>query len=249
MNEPASASESQNSRALRELRALILDGDFEAGSHMSEVALARQLGVSRTPLRQAMARLADETLLERTTTGRWLVASLSAEDVADAIELRGVMEGAAARLAAERGIDEESAATGHRILDDIDRLVVNGAVSDFDRYAALNAEFHSLLASLPNSRIVERELERIKRLPIASPNAFVGTGADPDFLASLAIAQAQHRALLDAIEKREGTRAESIAREHARLAIQNLAKVLESRSQGTTDLPGLSLIVDADSVP
>ena len=93
----------QAMRALAALRARILGGALPGGTRLFEVALAEDLQVSRTPVREALSRLADEGLLERMPHGGFVVRSFSVGDVIDAIELRGLLEGAAARLAAERG--------------------------------------------------------------------------------------------------------------------------------------------------
>ncbi len=84
------------------MRQLILDGELRAGDRLSEVRLAARLEVSRTPLRLALAQLEHEGLLEPVAGGGFVVRSFSGRQVVDAIDLRGVLEGSAARLAAER---------------------------------------------------------------------------------------------------------------------------------------------------
>ncbi len=230
------------SRALIELRSMILQGAFPAGDRLTETALADRLGLSRTPLRQAMDRLVDEGLLERIETGGCRVASFSIEDIFDAIELRGVMEGTAARLAAERGAEPEAWRRLTGLLDDIDEAV-DPERFDFRSYVRLNAEFHDLLARLSGSAVVAREVERACRLPVASPTAFLqGQEMIPDFRESLRRAQRQHRALADAIARREGARAEALAREHARLARENFEYVMNQKPDLAARIPGLSLV-------
>jgi GntR family transcriptional regulator, vanillate catabolism transcriptional regulator len=80
------------------------------------------------------------------------------------------------------------------------------------------------------------------RLPFAGPSAFLNAQTDiPAFRASLTVGQAQHRAIAAAIEMREGARAEAVAREHARLARQNLDFVLADRTL-VDRVPGLRLV-------
>ena len=80
---------------------------------------------------------------------------------------------------------------------------------------------------------MQRELERVNRLPFASPSAFLrDNGKKIGFTRALIIAQAQHRALIDAIVAREGARAESIAREHARIVRKNLERMLKDKADG-----------------
>lgn len=239
----SSGRQTQFETALRSLRSQILSGEFEAGSRLPEIALADGLGVSRTPLRQAMAQLVDESLLERLPTGGCRVASFSMDDIVDAIEIRGVLEGTAARLAAERGADPELAEACRQVLDELDDAVAGSDDVDFDRYVPLNARFHELLAQLAGSRVVEREVARASRLPLASPSAFVqGQQAVPDFRSSLRVAQQQHRAIFDAILAREGARAQSLALEHARLARKNLDFVVSAEPGLADRVPGWALV-------
>lgn len=225
------------------LRSLIMSGALAAGSRVGEVALSERLGVSRTPLRQALDRLTAEGLLERLPNGGCRVARFDFRDIDDAIELRGVLEGTAARMAAERGADPALMAEAGAVLDGIDRAVADPSSIDFDAYRRLNAVFHGLVARLAGSAVIERELERVSRLPLAGPSAFLaGQEVIPDFLASLIRAQGQHRAILEAIAAREGTRAEALAREHARLARRNFAFFRNADPRLATRVPGLSLV-------
>ena len=134
-------------------------------------------------------------------------------------------------------------ADAETLLDSLDQCFDDRiADTDFDSYSELNGLFHNELARLSGSPLLVCELERVGRLPFASPSAFVmGNPDEPAALRSLVVAQAQHRAIIDAIARREGARAESLAREHARIALANLESALAAKGES---LPGLSLIVD-----
>jgi len=108
------------------------------------------------------------------------------------------------------------------------------------------ARFRSVeLARLAGSAIVAREVDRASRLPAASPTAFLqGQELIPDFRASLRRAQLQHRMIFEAIKAREGSRAEALAREHARLALNNLSYVTVEAPGLAEQVPGLALITD-----
>ncbi|MFT6784482.1 MAG: GntR family transcriptional regulator of vanillate catabolism [Dinoroseobacter sp.] len=234
----------QYSRALMELRSLILSGAFEAGPRLAETALAARLNLSRTPLRKAMDRLVDEGLLERIETGGCRVAQFSFADIIDAIELRGVLEGTAARLAAERGMVPELGKRMERVLEALDRTFLPERL-DFEAYVRLNREFHDILSQLAGSTIVGREVSRANRLPAASPTAFMqGQELIPDFQASLRRAQVQHRAIFESIKNREGARAEALAREHARLARNNLEYIMNEKPSLAEQVPGLALVLN-----
>lgn len=233
-------------RALIGLRAKILSGELPGGMRLFEVPLAEQLEISRTPVREAMSRLAEEGLLDRVSSGGFVVRTFGMADVIDAIELRGVLEGTAARLAAERGASAEGLARMREIVKNLDACFGDSPGDvDFEGYSELNAEFHNELAGLCGSEVVRREVDRVMRLPFASPSAFLPDKADIEaFRRSLNFAQEQHRALLSAIAGREGARAEAIAREHARTARNNLEYLLGEDRSLIERVPSLALVVD-----
>lgn len=236
---------SQSIKALAGIRKLMLGGGFAVGERLSEVPLGEKLGISRTPVREALARLAEEGLLEKSPTGGYVARSFSIDEVIDAIEVRGLLEGAAARLAAERGVEPRKLSGIGRVVDAIDEVVTGDPMSiRFERYVELNGEFHRMLAALSGSETIRREIERATRLPFASPSAFLESQVDvPAFRKSVGVAQAQHRGIVEAIELREGARAEALAREHARMARRNLEYVLTSGEELMPRIPALSLVV------
>ncbi|ODS64824.1 MAG: GntR family transcriptional regulator [Acidovorax sp. SCN 65-108] len=241
------AGASQSVKAQLRLREMILAGELPGGARIAELAIVEKLGVSRTPIRAALMRLEQEGLLQRLAGGGYAVRTFSETDVADAIALRGTLEGLAARLAAERGVDPELLADAHACLQAIDATLAPSALDDegFSRYVALNAQFHVLLGRMVGSEVVVRELERVKGLPFASPSAFVMVQThSPQARDLLVVAQDQHRQLLDAIEHQEGARAEAIMREHSRLAQRNLRAALSGHASGRVhaDMPALTLI-------
>lgn len=231
-------------KAVLELRDLVLGGAIAAGERLSEMSISEQIGISRTPVREALGRLEHEGLLEQLPTGGYMVRTFTFEDVIDAIELRGVLEGTVARLAAERGPDPVRLARMREIVSALDKVIAVGAEAmDFDAYSELNSEFHECLAQLAGSDTIRREVERAANLPFGSPSAFLDVQSNIlEFRQSLIGAQEQHRDMLDAIEKREGTRAEFIAREHARLARKNIEYVMTHDRRLIEKVPGLSLV-------
>ena len=236
----------QTMRAQVLLREQILAGEVPAGTRLLEVALAEKLRISRTPVRDALARLVEEGLLERVRGGGFVVRTFTFADVVDAIELRGVLEGTAARLAAERGADAARLGLLQELLAQLDLAFDEGdGTVGFTDYAALNARFHEALWALAGSAIVGRELQRVARLPFASPSAFLhGRTENTAFKRSLVAAHTQHHALVDAILAREGARAEAIAREHARIARSNLEYAMRQDRSLMRSVPGLALVVD-----
>lgn len=235
---------SQSLKAVLGLRDLILGGAFAPGERLFEVPISERLGLSRTPVRAALSQLAQEGLLESVPGGGYAVRMFSIADVRDVIELRGLLEGTAARFAAERGVPGDMLAQMHDVVDRLDGIIEPGPERmDFERYVVLNEQFHDLLHRACASPTIQRELERVMHLPFASPSAFLqGQGDVVAFRRSLTVAQAQHRAMLDAIENRQGLRAEMIGREHARLAATNLDYVLTSDRSLLGKMSALALV-------
>ena len=240
---------SQTVRAQLALRDMILSGQLRPGERISELQAVEITGVSRTPVRLALVRLEEEGLLQAIPSGGFMVKAFSERDILDSIELRGTLEGLAARFAAERGASVRSLAPLKECLADLDQLVRQDPISveTFSAYVTLNARFHALLAELSGSAPVIRQIDRASALPFASPSAFVmAQSAVPEAHAIMVIGQEHHRIVIDAIENREGARAEAIMREHARLAERNLRLTLRNRTHLDL-LPALTLMASATS--
>src|SRR3954454_17938208 len=241
---PAASQLPQWLRATLRLRELMLDGELRGGERLSEIPLAAQLGVSRTPLRLALARLEHEGLVEAAPGGGFVVRSFTRAEAADDIDLRGVLEGAAARLAAERLRDPNDLEALHGCVAQLDAVVRpdRPGAAAFERYVELNERFHTILLGLAHSRALDTAYAGVLALPFASPSAFVHVHAGlPESHRVLYVAQTQHRAILEAIELREGARAEALAREHARAARGNLDTALRT-PHGLEHVPGAGLI-------
>jgi GntR family transcriptional regulator, vanillate catabolism transcriptional regulator len=232
---------SQTGRTLLNLREMLLRGDFQPGERISELPLVARLGVSRTPIRLALDRLCHEGLLEIWPAGGFVVRAFTVADIWDAIEMRGVLEGTAARLAAERLTDTSEIDTLRRCRDEIDTHLPP-TIDSFAHYLELNEAFHAALIDLAKSPMLRRALEPVLSLPFAGPGAAVFARSKlPKAAELLAIGNAQHHAIVQAIENREGTRAESLAREHARLSRQNLEVALSDQSIWNC-VPGSNLV-------
>jgi GntR family transcriptional regulator, vanillate catabolism transcriptional regulator len=232
---------SQTGRAFIGVRELLLHGEFARGERISELPLVARLGMSRTPIRLALERLAHIGLLDSVPSGGFVVREFTIADALDAIEVRGVLEGAAARLAAERlTIEGELQRLRHlsQQMEVLQRLTIDS----FAQYMDLNEAFHAGIVELSRSAMLQRHLEQVNSLPFASPSAMVfPISFLPHSDETFAIAVEQHRGLVDAIGRRQGTRAESIAREHAYLARRVLESTL-SDTDALSRVPGGALI-------
>jgi GntR family transcriptional regulator of vanillate catabolism len=233
--------QSQTTRALLALREALLNGEFAPGQRVAELPLVDRLGVSRTPLRMALASLEHEGLLEVRETGGYTVRAFTREDIDDSIELRGVLEGMAARLAAERGVERHVLIRMHECAELMEAVIHEGnGLESFVDYIPQNERFHAMLVDAAQSPVVARAVDRAVSLPFASPSAFVGVQAEIDESREIMlVALNHHRVLLDAIERRQGERADAMAREHARLASRNLEIALREAPE---HVPYASLI-------
>lgn len=200
------------------LRQLIVSGRLSAGERVAEIPVADRLGVSRTPVRLAFRSLEQEGLLEKAGKRGFVVRRFSEADVRTAIEVRGTLEGLAARHLAERGMDpgvravlaasiaegRDVLAKGHLVFDDI------------ARWSRLNQHFHDGIVQAHVSHVIADAIARNNHLPFASADSIA---LDPDSLPAeyekLRIAQIQHQLVFDALEQRESARVEMLMREHA----------------------------------
>lgn len=230
---------------------MLLRGDFQAGERISELPLVARLGVSRTPIRLALDRLAHEGLLEASPTGGFVVRAFSLEDIWDAIETRGVLEGAAARFAAERLEHTRELAQLREYRDEMDGMIQGDGgpetfaepdIDSFARYLDLNEAFHSEIVTLSKSPMLRRALERVTSVPFASPSAMLYARSRlPRAPQVYAISHEHHRAIVEAIEQKHGTRAEALAREHSGMTRRNVELALSDTSI-LSGVPGASLI-------
>ncbi|HJT87945.1 MAG TPA: FCD domain-containing protein, partial [Bryobacteraceae bacterium] len=195
-------------------------------------------------LRLALERLAHEGFLLIRPTRGFVVQGFSTDDIYETIELRGLLEGAAARLAAERLSDVRELAPLEEASREAMALVRRRkfTMESFSRYIELNAQFHAALLTLSHSRMLKRAVEHACSLPFASPSAFLKRQFISEDLRDLFLISAdQHLGIVDAIAHREGMRAETLTREHARVARRNLDDALKNQ-ESLLEIAGAKLI-------
>ena len=234
----------QQLHAIMKLREMIVSGAFAPGERISELGAVEKLGISRTPVRLALSELAFEGLLRPLSSGGFVVRDFSIADIFDAIELRGVLEGTAARMAAERSGNATETSALRDILEELETIVRREQRDDdiYARYVELNEAFHNEMLKLAKSPFLERSLAQIVALPFASPNAFFKVQtqrSQPNDI--LVLAQYQHRTIVEAIAAGEGARAFALGHEHAHLAASNLREALKQDAL-LDQVPGAQLI-------
>jgi GntR family transcriptional regulator, vanillate catabolism transcriptional regulator len=241
---PKDRGGSQTGRATLVLREMLLEGHFQPGERIREVPLAAELGVSRIPLRLVLERLAHEGLLVVRPTRGFVVQRFSTADIYDAIELRGLLEGMAARLTAERIQSPADIAKLNAVHHELVRVVRRRKLTleCLEQYMELNTTFHAEILKLSECRMLQRAMEHVCSLPFASPCAFVRRQyLAPESWELFHIAIDQHQGIVDAITNREAARAETLAREHARVARRNLESALKN-GEIAKFVPGMKLV-------
>lgn len=193
---------SRAEHAYRRLLDGIRAGDFRPGQRLREVDLATRLNVSRTPVREAIRRLASEGLVELAPGRGVMIIELNRQQVRELYFLRGTLEGAAARLAAQHASESEIASF-RLILEEIARVE-----GDPMQVARLNREFHRQIYDAAHNRYLARALSQLSDSLALLPGTTFQTPGRPE------VAQVEHAAMVDAIERRDADRAEAVTREH-----------------------------------
>ncbi|MGB3681369.1 MAG: GntR family transcriptional regulator [Rubrobacteraceae bacterium] len=192
------------------LRRLILEGEYGPDERLVEEQLAERLGVSRTPIRQALTVLEAEGLVEISPNRGAAVCSFGADEVWDIYDLRAVLEGHAARRAAsriqQRELDELRSITAEMVRASTD------AFSDHEEeirwLVARNQEFHGTIVTASRNKRLATLIRRTVEIPLMFKAFFWYT---PD---ERAISNHYHRQILYALEQGDDERAEIIMREH-----------------------------------
>jgi len=213
---------SLHGKVIDELRQAILSGRLKPGERLVEERLADEFGVSRNPVREAIRVLASEGLVEVTARRGASVASLSEQEARETIEVRALLEGQNARLAARRH-DKD-------VLQRIEVVLNKGteavAAGRYELLSDLNQQFHHELAEAGKNRVLSDLLKRLRER-----TAMLFSPADPERQART---WEEHAAILRAIINRDERAAATLAAEHVMRA-------------GSDFLAGLLMTIDEPS--
>lgn len=212
-----------NSSIVAALRKRIIDGHYAPGERLAEIPVAEALGVSRTPVRLAFRTLEQEGLLQRVGKRALAVRVFSPADVQCAIEVRGVLEGLAARLLAERGLDPKTREVLLDCLHEGEAIVGAAQLTEesIGAWSEVNTRFHAAIVDADDRRVIADAIARNNHLPFASADSIIIDRAELDQAHQrLRIAQLHHRLVFDALEKGEAARVEMLMREHAQIGLR-----------------------------
>ena len=207
----------QLSQAIVRIREMILRAELAPGQRVAEAPLADLLGMSRTPVRQALPLLAQEGLLSEHETRGYVVRAFTAADIVDAIDMRGALEGLAARRVAERGASKALLRELRACLEDGDAILSKRHVDeDEGLYAEMNERFHGLILAESGSPLIAEALARNSRIPFAGAQAVAfDRGHLEQMYDMLRYAHRQHHGIVEALERGQSARVEALMREHA----------------------------------
>lgn len=207
------------------IRELIMDGSLPPGTRVAEAAIAERLGVSRTPVRNALPALATEGLLEPAGRRGYAVRGFSIEDSFRGTELRCLLEGYAARIIASRGPEPGLVEQLRDCLAEGDRLFAKGRLSGEDElaYAQMNQRFHELIVAGARDALLAELIQRVYTVPFVAPGVVAFNNVPPERIYPiLKSAHHQHHAIVDAIEARQADVAETLMRGHSSPARHSL---------------------------
>lgn len=226
-----------------------MTGEFAAGDRMQEKALADRLDTSRTPVRLALTELAKEGLLEYKPNKGFVVRGFSPEHILNAIDVREVLEGMAARMAATIGLSEQSQKKLRASLLQIDGLLAKEEFeyADAKMYAEINGDFHSTIVEAAQNEVLVEMVEKFDAIPLAGSKSFaLVTTKDLAAIHQLMERnQQQHHWVYNAIVDQDPARAETIFRQHIHEARDVLGRVMKDLRQSkinTSDFPLLRLV-------
>jgi GntR family transcriptional regulator of vanillate catabolism len=207
------------------IRELIIDGSLPAGTPVAEAAIAERLGVSRTPVRNALPALAIQGLLEPRGRRGYAVRKFSVDETFQATELRCVLEGYAAHEIAKRGVGAALLQELRDCLSDGDRIFKKGFLvkEDEERYARMNQRFHQAIVQGANNPLLGELVRRVYAMPFVAPGVVAFNRIPPEeIFPILMTGQHQHHAIVDAIEAGQSDVAEMLMRGHSAPARRSL---------------------------
>ena len=190
------------------LRGAIVEGKLKPGQRLMEVQLAEQLGVSRTPVREAIRKLELEGLVVMIPRKGAYVANMSLKDVIDVLEIRASLEGLAASLAAERITDED--------IKKLESIVeeFNDSINESDVEALLrkDVEFHECIFKSTNNKKLHQLINSLWEQVYRFRVTYIS-----DYDSTVNIVE-EHKMILDAIKRRDSKLAKQSAMQHIQTA-------------------------------
>ena len=215
----------QQTPTMLRIRELVLRGTLRPGERVRETDIADRLGISRTPVRQALPALAKEGLLVQWGARGYAVRSFSLQESLDALRIRACLEGLAARSLAESDARDSAIFLLVDLLSEGDALLrADTLTAEVELlYADMNERFHDTVVRSSEKQLLVELIARCNVTPFTGPGNIAFEGADMvQSMAHLAYAHRQHHAIVDALRAGDGGRVEFLFREHATIQESSL---------------------------
>jgi len=204
------------------LRQAIVRGDISPGARLVENRIAEAMGISRTPVREAIHKLEREGLLRKLPRGGFTVVSLSREEIEETIGIRCALESYAVRLAAMNHKKEELAPLERKI-DEFQKYLDEGRMDVLPR---INTEFHNLLYGLCRSPKLIKMISDLRDQIYRARRIILNV--EP----MAKVSNRDHRRMLNAIRRRDTEKAESLVREHILRGKEIVRREMDKRAAG-----------------
>lgn len=220
--------ETDNSSSLRirvfnAIEDAILNGEYKEGESLNELKLSSELGVSRTPVREALMQLELEGLVNNIPNKGAVVVGVSEKDIEDVYAIRMCIEGLAAKLSAEKITDDEIKAL-EKIVDLQEFYLIK---NNTEQIWKLDSDFHKIIYESSRSRPLRYMLSNFHNYIKSARDISIQTAGRAEKTV------AEHRAILEAIKNKNGTLAESLTAEHIKNAKNNLISQFQSKAENT----------------
>ncbi len=204
---------------LLKLEDEILSGELKRGDTLTEASLTARLGASRTPVRAALHRLAEDGLIEIAPNKGAVVIGVTAEDLIDIYKIRIRLEGLASREAAARISEEDK----RLLTDSVELSEFYIRKRDTEKLKELDSEFHGIIYKASGNRLLyktlsdlHKKIKRYRKLSLSVTNR-------------LERSVEEHREILNAILNGDTEQADRLTARHIEAALENLISVFESR--------------------
>lgn len=238
-NKPDEITAATNADTITKLlRERLLSGEIMPGEHLQQVPLAEMLGVSRTPLREALANLARDRLLEFEPHRGYTVRRFQLQDVQQAFAVRERLEALACGLCAQAGLPQVALDTLESCLATGDAVLASGVLdpADLPTYRAMNVAFHETILQHSGNRWALDFVRQTHNVPMASDRVFVWEDCE-----IIRRSHDDHHRILCALKARDVVRSEALMREHIFFAGQVLTLAVERLSPGKAGI-GLGML-------
>ncbi|MEC7765153.1 MAG: GntR family transcriptional regulator [Pseudomonadota bacterium] len=215
VNDPKAGFTPRSETAAVTLRNRILDGEYAPGTPLQEVPLSQEMGVSRTPIREALSILSKEGLLEPGPKRSFKVKTFTLDEIRHAYELRGCLEGFACRHLAEVGLSDEVDARLEACLRHGDELLAKGLeASRQDEWLEMNNELHATLVEACENPFLSSFVHQTHHVPLASARHVHWYAMDERNFDLARKAHEHHHGIVQAIRDRQSARAGFLMEEH-----------------------------------